>query len=96
MITEHISWVTRQLEVDPITRDSSCKLYYAYLQHLDYDTNKSIKEFLKDMDSGKIPYIDTIGRTSRRVQADRLDLAGKKRRLRLDKELKVRDEIRKL
>jgi hypothetical protein len=96
MIKEKIPWVTKQLIERPGTRDSNELLYYLFLQELGYDVLKPVKEFLKDMNEGKIPYIDTIGRVSRKIQEENPHLRGLYWGKRQKKEVKIRKEIRKI
>lgn len=98
MISERYSWVKEMLETQPDLRDSNEKLYFRYLQHLGYNIyGKNIQQFLKDMANREIPYIDVIGRASRKVQEENPELRGKyynKRKTK--KEPEVRSEVRKL
>lgn len=97
MIKEKYSWVKEKLEQYPELRDSNERLYYHYLLHIKYDVNKSAKELLKDMEQRIIPYLDTFGRASRKVQEEHPHLRGKYYQQRKSKkEQEVRDEIRKL
>ena len=97
MIKEKYNWVKEKLEKQPKLRDSNERLYYNYLVHINYDTNKTVKEFLKDMEDRVIPYIDSFGRASRKVQEEHPHLRGEYYLQRkVKKEEEVRDEIRKL
>jgi hypothetical protein len=97
MIIEIYSWVKEKLTSHPELRDSNERLYYNYLLEIGYDVNKPIKEFLRDMESKNIPYIDSIGRASRKVQEEHEELRGPKYKLRVYKqEMKVREELRNL
>jgi hypothetical protein len=60
----------------PKLRDSVEGLYFAYLNWEGYDVNKSIKDFMLDMSHRRIPYIDVIGRLSRKVQEEHPHLRG--------------------
>ena len=77
MVKERLTWVKQKLTSHPDLRESNERLFYNYLSDIGYDTSKSIKEFLKDMEMRKIPYIDAIGRTSRKVQEEYPELRGK-------------------
>jgi hypothetical protein len=97
MIKEIYHWVKDKLTSNPEFRDSNERLYYNYLLEIGYDVNKPIKEFLKDMEKKNIPYIDSIGRASRKVQEENEELRGPKYKLRVyKKEIEVREEIRHL
>lgn len=90
MIKERYEWVKQQLIQDSTLRDSNEKLYYKYLLSLNYNIDKSIKEFLKDMECRNISYMDAISRTSRRVQEDNFELRGRfwnKRKNKLEPEI---------
>lgn len=97
MIRELYSWVKEKLSSHPELRDSNERLYYNYLLEIGYDVNKPIKEFLKDMESRQIKYLDIIGRASRKVQENHEELRGKNYNLRVyKKEMQVREELRQL
>jgi hypothetical protein len=97
MIIEIYHWVKEKLTSHPELRDSNERLYYNYLLEIGYDVNKPIKEFLRDMESRKIKYLDVIGRASRKVQENHVELQGKNYKLRTTKkEIEVREEIRQL
>lgn len=97
MIKEKYDWVKEQLTKHKKLRDSNEGLYYQFLLKSGYDTSKSIKEFLQDMSKRKIPYIDSFGRASRKVQEDHAHLRGDKYHLRKgEKEPEIRQEIRDL
>jgi hypothetical protein len=70
-------------------------LYYLYLkQKLGYDIdNKTAKEFLQDMESRTIPYLDSIARASRLVQEEHPHLRGKYWGKRKKKSVDVKHEI---
>ena len=70
MITEKLTWVKQKLTLHPELRDSNERLYYHYLLEIGYDTTKTIKDVLKDMEQRKIPYIDSFGRASRKIQEE--------------------------
>lgn len=95
MILDRYEWVKQQLTLKKELQDSNEKLYYRYLLHIGYDTNNSVKQFLKDMESRKIPYLDSIARCSRKVQEENPELRGllwQKRKSKI--EPKIREEIR--
>lgn len=97
MIKEKYLWVKQKLEERPNLRDSNEQLYYTYLLESNYDCSKSIKEFLKDMYARKIPYIDVLGRASRKVQEENPELRGLKYGKRKTKlEPSVRLEIKEM
>jgi hypothetical protein len=97
MIKERYEWVKDKLTQYPELRDSNERLYYHYLKEIGYDVNKSFKESLKDMEKRVIPYLDTFGRASRKVQEEHPHLRGKSYKKRKgEKESKVRQEIRDL
>lgn len=86
-------WVKQKLIAQPNLRDSNEKLYYLYLKESGYDTTKSLKDFLKDMEARRIPYLDSIARASRKVQEDHPHLRGKLWKKRKKKSVKVKREI---
>lgn len=97
MIKEKYLWVKDKLERNPRLRDSNEQLYYIYLIESGYDCSKSVKDFLKDMSTRRIPYIDVIGRASRKVQEEHPELRGKnykKRKVKI--EPSVRLEIKEI
>jgi hypothetical protein len=97
MIKEKYDWIKQKLIENPRLRDSNEQLYYLYLKEQGYDLNKPIKDFLKDMEQRTIPYLDIIGRTSRKVQENHPELRGKYYGLRKkDAEPKIKQEIREL
>lgn len=96
MIKERIEWVINKLATTPSFRDSNEKLYYQFLKESGYDVNKTVKEFLQDMEKRNIPYIDSIARASRKVQEEHPHLQGKSYRKRMEKEKIVRNEIREI
>ena len=67
----------QQLIENPILRDSNERLYYRYLIAIDYDTSKTVKEFLKDMEKREVKYLDSISRASRSIQEEFPYLRGK-------------------
>lgn len=97
MIKEKYSWVKRQLTLYPKLRDSNERLFYNYLLDIGYDTNRTVKDFLKDMETRKIPYLDSFGRASRKVQEEHPSLRGELwTKKKTKKEQQVRQEIRDL
>jgi hypothetical protein len=54
------------------------------------------KEALKAMEKRKIPYLDSIGRASRKVQEEHPHLRGKSYKKRKEKEEEVKVEIRSI
>jgi len=96
MIQERYEWVKEKLSKHPELRDSNERLYYHYLIHIGYDMNKSFKEVLKDMEKRIIPYLDTFGRASRKVQEEHPHLRGKYYGKRKGKTEDVKQEIRDL
>lgn len=93
MIVELKEWVKEKLIKYPKLRDSNERLYYKYLLESGYDTNKSIKEFLQDMESREIKYLDSIGRASRLIQEEHPHLRGNSWKERKKKSVKVKHEI---
>tara|TARA_R110000868_G_scaffold248084_3_gene504469 strand:+ start:723 stop:905 length:183 start_codon:yes stop_codon:yes gene_type:complete len=55
--------------------------------------DSTIKEFLKDIEKGVIPNIDSIGRASRKVQEEYPNLQGKYWGKRKQKSVKIKHEI---
>jgi hypothetical protein len=96
MIKDRYEWVKDKLTKFPKLRDSNERLYYNYLLDIGYDVNKSFKEILKDMENRSIPYIDSFGRASRKVQENHPHLRGELYKKRKKKEEEVKDEIRSL
>lgn len=97
MIKERYQWTKEKLRQYPELRDSNERLYYHYLKEIGYDTNKSFKEALKDMENRVIPYLDTIARASRKVQEEHPHLRGKFWQKRKSKKAEeVKQEIRDL
>ena len=96
MIKDRYEWVKDKLTKFPKLRDSNERLYYNYLLDIGYDVNKSFKEILKDMENRSIPYIDSFGRASRKVQENHPHLRGRLYKKRKKKEEEVKDEIRSL
>ena len=86
-------WVQHKLTSFPNLRDSNEQLYYVYLTESGYDTTKSIKEFLKDMEKREIRYLDSIARASRLVQEEHPHLQGKLWKKRKKKSVDVKHEI---
>ncbi len=97
MIKEKYEWVKDKLSKHPELRDSNERLYYHYLKEIGYNMNKPFKEALKDMEKRVIPYLDSFGRASRKVQEEhphlRGDSYGKRKG---EKATKVKQEIRDL
>ncbi len=96
MVKEIRDWVTSKLTNYPNLRDSNERLYYNYLLDSGYDTGKSIKEFLKDMENRTIPYLDSFGRASRKVQEDNPSLRGKLWKKRKKRAEKIKQEIKNI
>jgi len=86
-------WVQQELVLNPKYRDSNEKLYFKYLKSIGYDTSKSVKDFLKDMENREIKYIDSIARASRLVQEENPHLRGKMWKKRKVKSVDVKHEI---
>ena len=93
MIVDKLDWVKEQLVKNPKFRDSNEGLYYTYLKEIGYDINTPLKQFLKDMESRTIPYIDSFGRASRKIQEEHPHLRGKLYKQRKAKQDEVKDEI---
>jgi|AntDeeMinimDraft_6_1070357.scaffolds.fasta_scaffold21087_2 hypothetical protein len=93
MITELKEWTKQKLISNPKFRDSNEKLYYEYLKEEGYDLSKNVKEFLKDMETRKIKYLDSISRASRLVQENNPYLRGKNWKKRKKKSIEVKKEI---
>ena len=96
MIKDKYEWVKDKLTKFPKLRDSNERLYYNYLLDIGYDITKPFKEILKDMENREIPYIDSFGRASRKVQENHPHLRGRLYKKRKRKEEEVKDEIRSL
>ena len=96
MIKDKYEWVKDKLTKFPKLRDSNERLYYNYLLDIGYDITKPFKEILKDMENREIPYIDSFGRASRKVQENHPHLRGRLYKKRKKKEEEVKDEIRSL
>lgn len=93
MIVELKEWVKQKLIKYPKLRDSNERLYYKYLIESGYDTNKSVKQFLQDMENREIKYLDSIGRASRLIQEKYPNLRGSSWKERKKKSVKVKHEI---
>ena len=93
MIKEKLKWVEQELTLKPSLRDSNEKLYYSFLKDSGYDVTRSVKEFLMDMESRKIPYLDSIARASRLIQEECPYLRGKNWKKRKVKSVEVKHEI---
>jgi hypothetical protein len=76
MIKDKYEWVKNKLSIHPELRDSNERLYYHYLLEIGYDTSRSFKDSLKDMEQRVIPYLDSFGRASRKVQEEHPHLRG--------------------
>jgi hypothetical protein len=97
MVKDKYLWVKSKLAQYPELRDSNERLYYHYLLEIGYNINKPAKEFLKDMESRIIPYMDSFGRASRKVQEEHPHLRGKTwQKRKTKKEAQIRQEIRDL
>ncbi|MEY4332524.1 MAG: hypothetical protein RLZZ196_1262 [Bacteroidota bacterium] len=94
MIKDKYDWVKDKLTQYPVLRDSTERLYYIYLLEIDYDVNKPFKQVLKDMEARIIPYIDSFGRASRKVQEEHPHLRGKLYNKRKRKQEEVKQEIK--
>jgi len=93
MIKKNLLWVQLKLTKFPEYRDSNARLYYAYLRDHGYNIDNSIKDFLKDMEKGVIPHMDSIGRTSRKIQEEYPNLRGEFWGKRKQKAVKIKHEI---
>lgn len=93
MIVELKKWTEQKLISNPKLRDSNERLYYEYLKEEGYDVSKNVKSFLKDMESRKIKYLDSIARASRLVQEKYPHLRGKHWKKRKKKSIEVKAEI---
>lgn len=96
MIKDKYEWVKDKLSKHPALRDSNERLYYHYLIDIQFDINTTFKDALKAMEQRKIPYLDSIGRASRKVQEEHPHLRGKLYKKRKEKEEKVKEEIKKI
>lgn len=96
MIKERYDWVKQKLIKYPALRDSNERLYYHYLKDIQFDVNMPFKEVLKAMERREIPYLDSIGRASRKVQEDHPHLRGKLYKKRKEKEEEVKEEIKSI
>ena len=86
-------WVKQKLVTNSLLRDSNERLYYEYLKESGYDTSKSVKEFLKDMEKRNIKYLDSIARVSRLLQEENPHLRGKLWKKRKKKSVEIKHEI---
>lgn len=93
MIKEKYEWTKDKLKNFPQLRDSNERLYYHYLLDIGYDMNKPFKEVLKDMEARVIPYLDSFGRASRKVQEEHPHLRGDLYNKRKKKSDQVKEEI---
>ena len=96
MIKDKYEWVKDKLTKFPKLRDSNERLYYNYLLDIGYDITKPFKEILKDMENREIPYIDSFGRASRKVQENHPHLRGEFYGKRKKKEEDIKNEIKSL
>jgi hypothetical protein len=96
MIKEKYDWVKAKLTKHPELRDSNERLYYHYLMEIQFDVNTPFKEALKAMEQREIPYLDAIGRASRKVQEEHPHLRGKFYKQRKGKEEEVKQEIKSI
>jgi hypothetical protein len=96
MIKERYDWVKQKLIKYPALRDSNERLYYHYLKDIQFDVNMPFKEVLKAMERREIPYLDSIGRASRKVQEEHPHLRGKLYKKRKEKEEEVKEEIKSI
>lgn len=97
MIVEKYEWVKKQLTDFPALRDSNERLYYRYLLAMGYDVDtKTAKEFLKDMETRAIPYLDSVSRASRKVQEEHPHLRGELYNKRKVKQEQVKEEIQSI
>ena len=96
MIKDKYEWVKSKLISHPALRDSNERLYYHYLKDIQFDVNMPFKEVLKAMERREIPYLDSIGRASRKVQEDHPHLRGKLYKKRKEKEEEVKEEIKSI
>ena len=94
MVKEVNDWVKNKLSNYPKLRDSNERLYYNYLMDSGYDTGKSIKQFLRDMEQRRIPYLDSFGRASRKVQEDYPSMRGRLWGKRKKRATKIKQEIK--
>ena len=93
LIKDKLKWVKQKLEGNPSLRDSNERLYYHYLMESGYNMSKNVKDFLKDMESRKITYLDSISRASRKVQEENPNLRGETWSKRKIRAMEVREEI---
>ena len=96
MIKDKYQWVKDKRIKDPELRDSNERLFYHYLLDIGYDVKKPFKEALKDMETRSIPYIDSFGRASRKVQEEHPHLRGKLYNKRKKKADEIKEEIKKI
>lgn len=94
MIVEKRNWVKLMLIKYPKLRDSNERLYYLHLKELGYNIeSKTAKDLLMDMEKRKIPYLDSIARTSRLIQEEFPHLRGETWGKRKQKAVKIKHEI---
>jgi len=96
MIKEKLKWVHQKLTFHPELRDSNERLYYLFLKEKGYNVNNDVRTFLKDMESRKIPYLDSIARASRKIQEEHPELRGLTWKKRQKKEVIIREEIKSI
>ncbi len=96
IIKDKYQWVKDKLTKHPELRDSNERLYYHYLLDIQYNLNKPFKDALKDMESRIIPYIDSFGRASRKVQEEHPHLRGELYNKRKKKADEVKKEIKSI
>jgi len=96
IIKDKYQWVKNKLSKHPELRDSNERLFYHYLLDIQYDVNKPFKDALKDMESRGIPYIDSFGRASRKVQEEHPHLRGELYNKRKKKADEVKKEIKSI
>ena len=86
--------VVKALEKWPETRDSDYRLYYAVALHLDKNLMEiSAHKLLQEMESGKLPSWETVGRCRRKCQEDREDLRGDRWTARHSEEDDVKEQL---
>jgi len=93
LIKDYLKWVKLKLQQNPELRDSVERLYYNFLLECGYDVTKDVKAFLKDVAERKIPYIDSIGRASRKIQEEFPELRGSTWNQRKKKSTEIKEEI---
>lgn len=96
LIKDKYDWVKEILIKYPLLRDSNERLYWLYLKEIGYDVEVSFTQALKDMHHRVIPYVDSLGRASRKVQEDHPNLRGKFYNKRKKRQQEVKEEIKAL